>query len=212
MPFNRNGLATPRQRRITQRSHRLLSGHERFRIPAAEFAQDFLDWWYRRPDVRGPKPKGVWRRCITRGCDHWFWVRPSFVGTPEHPASYCSFSCAGDDGAFVRAGSLRWSGSDPTPEFYPFLQATSSLVPGYDLLMKVDTLVKRNLPEDIREEVCQNTLLAIIEGHSGGLEELVAREIKQAFKMFGRQYAPLSLDMSYRGDDDRVLGEVLGLY
>lgn len=97
------------------------------------------------------------------------------------------------------------------PSFWPFL--TAEPTDEHTLLLAVDGAVPKTLPEHIRQDVCQDLVVAVLSGDVsiGNLQDATPKYIKQVFKQFPIKYGPLSLDMPapWSRDDTRTLGELL---
>ncbi len=105
---------------------------------------------------------------------------------------------------------LRESLRQPLPTFYPFI--SSKVTEEHDLLLVVHNAVPKGLPAYHRDDICQDLLVAILDG-SIRLENLpdeVSRFIKQAYKKFPTKYGPMSLEQPLTKDsDDFTLGDTL---
>lgn len=97
----------------------------------------------------------------------------------------------------------------PCVEFYPYL--TAQPTEEHDLIMTVDSLVPKNLPNQTRADVCQDMIVAVLSGEVtvGNLKDATSKYVKQFFKMFPPKYGHLSLDHPFRPGDSRTLGEML---
>ncbi len=82
------------------------------------------------------------------------------------------------------------------PEVWPFASDGLAGVDGFDLVLLVDAAVPKTLPEVVRQEVCQDLLLAVLDGTIAA-QDLVgsAGEFTAAvFRRYPIKYGPLSLD------------------
>lgn len=100
----------------------------------------------------------------------------------------------------------------PVTEFYPYL--TAQPTEEHDLIMAVDRLVPKGLPNQTRADVCQDMLVAIITGEVSleNLKDAVPKYVKQFFKNFAPKYGHLSLDYPVRTGDDRTLKDLIAEY
>lgn len=93
---------------------------------------------------------------------------------------------------------------------YPFI-AHDPKKEGFDLVMKVNKAVPRGLPEQIRADICQDIICAVLMGEmkeddlQGGLKSFIA----QGKKMFADKWKFASLDAPIGGDDSRTLMEMI---
>lgn len=95
------------------------------------------------------------------------------------------------------------------PEFYPFL---AQVYDDHDLILRVNEIVPRSLPELMRGDVCQEAILAILEGHAtlaeleqgGGIRSFVSAYWRANHERFGT----LSLDAPLC-QSDRPLSELV---
>lgn len=109
----------------------------------------------------------------------------------------------------LMANRLRWGGTDNREDlFYPF---SCPAIQDDDMVMTINKLVRRSLPEQMRADVCQEIVVAILEGEltiEKLDQETVNKFVKKEYKNRGYD---LSLD-SLRFSGDRSLGEKLGIY
>jgi len=99
---------------------------------------------------------------------------------------------------------------EPVTEVWPFL--TKAEPTEHDLLMAVDAVVPKTLPETIRQDVCQDLILAVLEGTVpiAGLAESAGEYTKQVFAQYPLKYGLLSLDAPAPwSEDSRTLGDTL---
>lgn len=113
--------------------------------------------------------------------------------------------------------TVRWHGDKPGDAasgwavrhlYYPFSIPT---LKSDDLVLRVNALVRKSLPESIRADVCQEILCAILEGKvkESSLDKTVIETfIKEQFKGLGWF---ISLD-ELRDGDERSFGEKIGVY
>lgn len=96
-------------------------------------------------------------------------------------------------------------------EYYPFIrgQATED----HELIIAVDALVPKVFMNDVRADVCQDMLVAILSGEVtlDNLKDGLPKYLKQFLKGAPSKYGHLSLDGPAGVNDTRTLGEALGL-
>lgn len=104
---------------------------------------------------------------------------------------------------------LRVSLKEPMPSLYPFISGEPKKE--HDLLVAVHNVVPQGLPKQHREDICQDIIVAILEGKLNleNLKDEVPAFIKQAYKQFPTKYGPLSIDRPISYDDDRLLRDML---
>lgn len=76
------------------------------------------------------------------------------------------------------------------------------------MMLRVNALVPKNLPEQVRQEVCQDALVLILTSPAISDVELansIQGLTRSVFRQFPTKYGPLSLDAPRSGDDDRTL-------
>ena len=80
------------------------------------------------------------------------------------------------------------------PEFYPFI--VDDPTEEHELLMAVHDAVPKGLPRGIREDVCQDLLVAILSNEFTltELPDKIKPFITQTWRMYPGKYGPLSLD------------------
>jgi hypothetical protein len=103
---------------------------------------------------------------------------------------------------------LKRSLTYPMPEYYPFVQSDNSNTD--KLVLAVNNAIPKNIPEQYRQDICQEILLAILE-HKFAIEELpqhILEYIKKIYRQFGNKYQ-LSLDAHLSHDDNRTLLDVV---
>lgn len=94
-------------------------------------------------------------------------------------------------------------------EYYPYISGPPR--DEHEMLMAVDKIVPRGLPNDVRSDVCQDMIVAILSGDAT-LENLkgdTGKYLKQFWQMFPSKYGPLSLDGVVPGTDDLRLSDRL---
>jgi hypothetical protein len=82
----------------------------------------------------------------------------------------------------------------------------------HELLNLVNGAVPKSLPEQVRADICQDLIVAILSGEMEKIELQgnVKEYTRKVFKMFPTKYGPLSLDAPPPwADDGRTLAEVL---
>jgi hypothetical protein len=140
-------------------------------------------------------------------------------GRPARHIGWCTFrvglspnrqlyyaSCAARSAA-RRAAQVRL---EPLATHYPFLTMAGPSIEECDILQAANSFVPKNLPEDIRGDICQDVCVAILTGDLL-LANLSAVSIRPFITKFYREnkekYGTLSLDSPRRPGDDRTLGE-----
>lgn len=100
----------------------------------------------------------------------------------------------------------------PYAHHYPFLVHDTKRVDwGRDLTTKINALVPRGLPPDIRADVSQDLIIDILEGNLT-LDEIdgnMKGAVRKVFKMHPTKYGPLSLDAPLPGMNDVRLMDVI---
>lgn len=96
--------------------------------------------------------------------------------------------------AWRRPGRVAKKPVEPLPQFWPFLaeQPTDE----HDLVMVIDGLVPKTLPEMVRQDVCQDLIVSVLGGEVslGNLQDALPKHVRQAFKLYPSKYGPISLD------------------
>lgn len=106
----------------------------------------------------------------------------------------------------------RWGFDEPLRLNYPYIASSSMPSDGSDLIAKVNSLVSKHLPEDIRADVCQEILLRIVSGDLQADE--LSRDIVRPFvteRYRQNPWGDISLSEP-RFDGDKTFGEVIGVY
>ncbi len=97
------------------------------------------------------------------------------------------------------------------PSFYPFISEENPTDTGYDLVIEVNKLVPKTIPEDMRKDICQDILLAIL-SNKLRLED-VTMQFQSFVKSYYKNYSSphiLSLERATMGDsDDLYLGDTM---
>jgi hypothetical protein len=95
------------------------------------------------------------------------------------------------------------------PSFYPFIVGEPQKE--HDLIMAVDGIVPKGLPQSIREDLCQDLLVDIISGETTleNLRENIRFRVRHAFKIHGWKYGVLSLDQPAYAGSSTTIGELL---
>lgn len=80
-----------------------------------------------------------------------------------------------------------------------------------DLVLKVNAVVPHGLPEDIRADVCQDIIVAVLEGklNIDNAKDNIGEFIKNVWRLYPWKYKWLSLDQPAFGDSSRTIGEML---
>lgn len=98
-----------------------------------------------------------------------------------------------------------------SPQFWPFI--SGDVQSDHDTLMKIDAVVPKHLPEQVRQDVCQDLVIAVLSGavSIGDLQGSVPKHVSNVFKLHPLKYGPLSLDAPapWQKDDDRPLSRFL---
>jgi len=85
--------------------------------------------------------------------------------------------------------------AEPLPQVWPFVPESTGNIE-HDLVAAVDAAVSKTIPEIIRQDVCQDLILAVLEGEVA-MEALAGsseRYVKAVFRRYPTKYGPLSLD------------------
>lgn len=94
---------------------------------------------------------------------------------------------------------------------YPFILGPQRN--GAELLLAVNEAVPRSLPEQVRAEVCQDIIVAILSGEMdlGDIRKKASEYTRKVFRLFPDRYGPLSLDEPppWMRDGRTPLGEML---
>lgn len=160
------------------------------------------DWTRLRPtNRRGAKPKGQYILCDS--CKREVWRRPSFL---KKGARFCSISCAMDDPQVAAAcgsyGGTRWD----TPPAWPYIAEASPEDKASQLLLTVHQAVPHGLPMELRADICQDIVIAILNGElkETDIQVNLKNFIKKGYKNFGSNYGNISLDAPLSDDDERT--------
>jgi hypothetical protein len=88
------------------------------------------------------------------------------------------------------------------PELYPYI--SGSPTSEHDMLMAVDAIVPKGLPNSVRCDVCQDMIVAVLSGEVTveNLRGDLKKYMGQFWKMFPDKYGHISLDAVVRGTDD----------
>jgi len=84
---------------------------------------------------------------------------------------------------------------------YPYI--VGSATEEHELLLLVNNAVSKQLPPEIRSDICQDILVALLAGDIGidDLQKAVKDYTKRFWKEFGRKFGALSLDQPLPGGD-----------
>lgn len=98
------------------------------------------------------------------------------------------------------------------PEVYPYISGVPTSE--HDMLMAVDAIVPKGLPNAVRCDVCQDMIIAVLSGETTveNLRGDTKKYLREFWKMFPDKYGHVSLDapMSFgQQKDDRRLGDRL---
>jgi hypothetical protein len=90
----------------------------------------------------------------------------------------------------------------PMPEVWPFIPTAPASE--HDLVMAVDEVVPKTLPEWLRQDICQDLILLVLEGDTtvDNLRDATPEAVRAVFRMYPGKYGPLSLD---KGDSETDL-------
>lgn len=93
---------------------------------------------------------------------------------------------------------------------YPYM-SVQSIVPGADLLSEIVRHLPPGLPQEMREDVSQELVLAVLSGDVQRTNVIAAipSYMTQYHRMFRGKYSDLSLDAMLPGFDNRTLGDTL---
>jgi hypothetical protein len=93
-----------------------------------------------------------------------------------------------------RYRSRRNVGGNHAPLRYPYL--LDDRVDGAELLLRINALVPRGLPETIRADVCQALALAVLMGEirSDEIDAHVSSYVRQQYALMSSKYATIYLD------------------
>ena len=93
------------------------------------------------------------------------------------------------------------------PEFYPYISGNAT--GEHDMLLAVDAIVPRNLPNSMRCDLCQDMIVAVLSGEAtlDNLKGDLKKYMSQFWKMFPDKYGHLSLDGIVPGTDNLKLGD-----
>lgn len=83
---------------------------------------------------------------------------------------------------------------------------------GMDLVNEVDSIVPRSLSKEVRSDVCQDLVVAVLLGDvkKENLRDAMPRLLKKAFALYPSKYRGLSLETPIGGDPDgRTIGSTL---
>lgn len=96
-------------------------------------------------------------------------------------------------------------------EFYPYIKGEPT--DDHALLLAVEQLVPKTLSNDVRGDICQDMLVAILTGEVtlDNLRDERPKHLKRLLKGHPLKYGHLSLDAPVGYGDERTLGQKLGL-
>jgi hypothetical protein len=99
----------------------------------------------------------------------------------------------------------------PMAEHYPFITGKPSN--DHDLILAVDGLVPKYFPSDVRADICQDMVVAILTGETSleNLRDAPSRYIKDRLRQAPSRYGHISLDAPVMSGDSRsrTLAEML---
>ena len=132
-----------------------------------------------------------------------YWAQGVYANNPQNNAGYVF--------------KTREYAGDPVPETYPFIENWDSFSQleseGKELLLEVNKIVPKGVEENVRRDVCQDILLAILSGEYSLDDfdiQLTDKFIKMAYRMAPSQYM-YSLDqpLPWRHESDKNLVDIL---
>jgi hypothetical protein len=100
----------------------------------------------------------------------------------------------------------------PVSEFYPYI--TSEPNEEHQFLLEIDSLVPKGLPNEMRSDVCQDMIVAVLSGQTTieNLKDSRAQYIKQFYKQFPVKYGHLSLDAPLKvGETETTIADLIAV-
>lgn len=96
---------------------------------------------------------------------------------------------------------------EPLPELYPYLSGEPTNE--HDMLMAVDAIVPKGLPNAVRCDVCQDMIVAVLSGETtvDNLRGDLKKYMSSFWKMFPDKYGHISLDGIVPGTSDLKFGD-----
>ena len=97
------------------------------------------------------------------------------------------------------------------PDLYPYLPEGITLSDDEELLVTVEQMVPKNIPEQIRGDLCQDLIVGILSGEikAENLANEISRYVKSTFKRYPMKYCTLSLDLPLT-ESGFTLNDILG--
>lgn len=99
----------------------------------------------------------------------------------------------------------------PVPTFYPFL--TGDPTDEHKLILEVHEAVPHGIPQQWRQDICQDLLIAVLIGDvkrdNLGDSATIQKFVKAAFRQFPSKYGVRSLDRPLSSEDGRTLSEMI---
>lgn len=94
-------------------------------------------------------------------------------------------------------------------EFWPFI--TGQPAEEHKVLLAVDAVISRTLPREIRADVCQDLVVAILMGDVKieNLMDIAPQFIRSAYKQYPKMFGPKSLDTPLGPDSKGVLADIV---
>jgi hypothetical protein len=88
------------------------------------------------------------------------------------------------------------------PELYPYISGNPTSE--HEMLMAVDQIVPKGLPNSVRSDVCQDMIVAVLSGDTTveNLRGDLKKYMGQFWKMFPDKYGHISLDAVVHGTED----------
>lgn len=131
---------------------------------------------------------------------------------PLHPISRWTSHPSG------RYGQMAWRYKPrsrveviPLPEVWPFIpEKTPRGLDGMEMLLAVDAVVPKSLPEQMREDLCQDLVMALLSGEveQRNLRDALPAYIQKVKRLFPIKYGNLSLSRDLFGDGRTLEGKI----
>lgn len=86
---------------------------------------------------------------------------------------------------------------------WPFVETEKAADPGRDLMMKVNSLLPRGMPEQVRADVAQDMILGVLSGEltEADLANSMKKYVTRYYKGYDNRFACLSFDQEVPGTD-----------
>lgn len=110
--------------------------------------------------------------------------------------------------SYRRDPSLRPACYAPITPYWPF--AAKRIPEEHEMLHAIDGLT-RGLPEQWRQDVCQDLVVAVLSGDVtlDNLRDALPKHVREVYKMHPIKYGPMSLDAPIGHDSPRTLNDTL---